>query len=34
MIFWIFVILTILGVAVCVATGKISDKNGWGRKEN
>ena len=26
MIFWIFVILTVLGIAVCIATGKISDK--------
>lgn len=26
MIFWIFVILTILGIAACIATGKISDK--------
>lgn len=34
MIFWIFVILTVVGIAVCVATGKISDKHNFYEEKN
>lgn len=34
MIFWIFVILTVLGIALIVATGKISDKHSYKDEEN
>lgn len=34
MIFWIFVILTVVGIAVCIATGKISDKHDYHEEKN
>lgn len=34
MIFWIFVILTVLGIAVCVATSRISDKHDYHEEKN
>lgn len=34
MIFWIFVILTVLGIAVILATEKISDKHDWKEEKN
>lgn len=34
MIFWIFVILTVLGIAVIVATGKIKEKHSYKEEDN
>lgn len=34
MIFLFFVILTVLGIVVCVATGKISDKHDYHEENN
>lgn len=34
MIFWIFVILTVICIAVIVATGKISKKYDWHSENN
>lgn len=34
MIFWIFVILTVVGIAVCVAASKISDKHNYHEENN
>lgn len=34
MIFWIFVILTVLGIAICVVTRKISDKHDYHEEKN
>lgn len=34
MIFWIFVILTVVGIAVCVVTSKISDKYDYHEENN
>ena len=34
MIFWIFVILTVLGIGICVATSKISDTHDYHEEKN
>ena len=34
MTFWIFVILTVVGIAVCIATSRISDKHDYHEEKN